>query len=260
MQKNRWQQIEEIFNRTAVLPLAERRKFVENICREDEELCREVLLLIETDGTENSFLNEPVFALGAELLENDFLNLLEQEDFADYRLKKLLGRGGMGAVFLAEDTRLSRLVALKVLPESITEKADSVSRFQREARAASGVAHQNIAHIYEFSQTDGRYFLAMEYVAGRTLRELIKERLTDEKLALDFALQIVAALQAAHKAGIVHRDIKPENTIVTEDNLVKVLDFGLAKLTDAAEEFNRSESLDTIPGMIIGTTAYMSPE
>jgi serine/threonine protein kinase/Tfp pilus assembly protein PilF len=260
MQENRWQKIEELFNRAAVLPERERQRFVEDACKEDEEICREVLLLIDSDSREDSFLNEPVFNLGAEILENDFLELLKKEDFADYRLKKLLGRGGMGAVFLAEDTRLSRLVAVKVLPASVAEKVDAVSRFQKEARAASGVAHQNIAHIYEFSQADGRYFLAMEYVRGRTLRELIKEKLIDENRAIDFALQIASALQAAHKAGIIHRDIKPENVIVTEDNLVKVLDFGLAKLTDSAKEFNNNESLDTIPGMIIGTTAYMSPE
>ncbi len=260
MRENRWQQIEEVFNRAAVLPVAERQKFIEEVCQDDTELCREVLVLIESDGQENSFLNEPVFLLGAEILENDSLALLKQEQFADYRLKKLLGRGGMGAVFLAEDTRLQRLVAVKVLPFSVAEKAEAVSRFRQEARAASAVAHQNIAHIYEFSQTDGRYFLAMEYVRGRTLRELIKENLIDERRALDFALQIASALQSAHKSGIVHRDIKPENIIVTEDNLVKVLDFGLAKLTDVSEAFNKAESLDTIPGMIIGTTAYMSPE
>ncbi len=260
MQENRWQKIEEIFNRSAVLPPAERQQSIKDLCKDDAELCREVTLLIENDGAENSFLNEPVFSLGAEILENDSFDLLKKEDFADYKLKKLLGRGGMGAVFLAEDTRLERLVAVKVLPPVVAEKTEAVSRFQREARAASGVAHQNIAHIYEFSQANGRYFLAMEYVRGRTLRELIKENLINETRAVDFALQIAAALQAAHKSGIVHRDIKPENSIVSEDNLVKVLDFGLAKLTDAAAEFNRAESLDTIPGMIVGTTAYMSPE
>ncbi|MCY7375863.1 MAG: protein kinase [Pyrinomonadaceae bacterium] len=260
MQENRWQQIEELFNRAAVLPVAERRKFIEDLCQDDEKLCCEISLLIESDSAENGFLNEPVFSLGAEILENDALDLLRKEDFADYKLKKLLGRGGMGAVFLAEDTRLGRAVAVKVLPSSIADNNESIKRFQREARAASGVAHQNIAHIYEFSQHNGRYFLAMEYVRGRTLREHIKEKLIDETRAVDFALQIAAALQAAHKSGIAHCDIKPENVIVTEDNLVKVLDFGLAKLTDASENFNRAESLDTIPGMIVGTTAYMSPE
>lgn len=260
MQEDRWQQIKEIFNRAAVLPARERQKFVESLCENDAELCREVLLLIESDSAKNSFLHEPVFALGAAILENDFLDLLKRETFADYKLKKLLGRGGMGAVFLAEDTRLARAVAVKVLPASIAERAEAVARFRQEARAASGVAHQNIAHIYEFSQTDGRYFLAMEYVRGRTLRELIKEKLLDETRAVDFAVQIAGALAAAHKSGIVHRDIKPENVIVTENNLIKVLDFGLAKLTDSAAEFNQTASLDTIPGMIVGTTAYMSPE
>jgi eukaryotic-like serine/threonine-protein kinase len=260
MLENRWQQIEEIFNRAAVLPVAERQTFVENICEEDEELCREILLLISSDNLETSFLDEPVFSLGVQLLDNDFLDLLKAENFASYKLKKLLGRGGMGAVYLAQDTRLERAVAVKVLPASLSGNKDAVSRFRQEARAASNVAHQNIAHIYEFGEANGRLFLAMEYVRGRTLRELIKENSINQTQALDFALQIARALQAAHRNGIVHRDIKPENVIVAEDGMIKVLDFGLAKLTGTSEEFNQTDSLETTPGIILGTTAYMSPE
>lgn len=263
MQKNRWQQIEEIFNRAAVLPAAEKRKFIEDVCREDADLCREVLLLIETDEAENSFLNEPVFSLGAQLLENDSLELLKDENFADYKLKKLLGRGGMGTVFLAEDTRLARPVALKILPSSLGTNAEGVLRFRQEARTASAISHPNVAHIYEFGEAGGRYFLAMEYVEGKTLRELLKENSIDVSRALEIALQIADALAATHKRGIVHRDIKPENVIVTESGLVKVLDFGLAKLNappTVSPDEKALASLETIPGMIIGTTAYMSPE
>ncbi len=261
MQENRWQKIEEIFNRAAVLPMAERRTFIEDVCREDEELCREVLLLIENDSTENGFLDESVFNLGAELLENDFPALLGEENFANYKLKKLLGRGGMGAVFLAEDTRLERAVAVKILPPGIAEETEAISRFRQEAKAASAISHPNIAHIYEFGESDGRYFLAMEYVEGKTLRELLKENSVNPSSALEITVQIADALAATHRRGIVHRDVKPENIIVTENGLVKILDFGLAKLNSPPSQNGKVlASLETMPGLIIGTTAYMSPE
>ena len=262
MQKNRWQKVEEIFNRAAVLPLAERREFIEDACGDDEELCREVLNLVEADSAEENFLDAPVFSLGAQLLEADEF-LQKDAEFASYRIKKLLGRGGMGAVYLAEDVRLERLVALKILPPSLGENTESVLRFRQEARHASAISHQNVAHIYEFGEAGERYFLAMEYVEGKTLRQLLKENAIDVSRALEIALQIADALVATHKRGIIHRDIKPENVIINESGLVKVLDFGLAKLHApqvSAENEKNLVSLETIPGMIIGTTAYMSPE
>jgi serine/threonine protein kinase/Tfp pilus assembly protein PilF len=258
MQKKRWQQIEEIFNRAAVLPAAERRKFIEDLCRADEDLCREVLALVEADDEDAGFLDEPVFSLGARLLDaRDALE--ENAEFASYRIRKLLGKGGMGAVYLARDTRLERLVALKILPPALIENAESVARFRQEARAASAISHPNVAHIYEFGEEKNRYFLAMEYVEGKTLRELLKENLIDFESAADIARQIAEALAATHKRGVIHRDIKPENVIISESGLVKVLDFGLAKL-DAPTAETSLVSLETTPGMIIGTTAYMSPE
>ncbi len=263
MQENQWQKIEEIFNRAVALPLAERQRFVEEICRDDAELCREILLLINADDAENVFFDEPVFALGAQILDADEL-LPEDSEFASYRIKKLLGRGGMGAVYLAEDARLGRPVALKILPSTLGVNTESVMRFRQEARAASAISHQNVAHIYEFGDADEKYFLAMEYVEGKTLRELLKENSIDISHALEISKQIADALAATHKRGIVHRDIKPENVMLTESSLVKVLDFGLAKLNAppqiSANDEKTLASLETIPGMIIGTTAYMSPE
>lgn len=260
MQEFRWHKIEDIFNRAVGLPAAERKSFVESECGSDKVLCSEIISLVEGDSRENDFLNEPVFALGAEILENDWFELLKNGDFSFYRLKKLLGRGGTGAVFLAEDTRLGRDTALKIFPALYSTNSEVIKRFENEARTASSVAHKNIAHIYEFGSHEKRYFLAMEYVPGANLRKLIKENLIDQPKALDIVCQIADALCAAHRKKIIHRDVKPENVIVQEDGLVKVLDFGLAKL-NAASEFDEMENSPELKKpLIMGTISYMSPE
>ncbi|MGI8787129.1 MAG: serine/threonine-protein kinase [Pyrinomonadaceae bacterium] len=141
-----------------------------------------------------------------------------------------MGRGGMGAVYLAEDNRLKLLVALKILPASLGANAEGVRRFRQEARAASAISHPNVAHIYEFGEEAKRYFLAMEYVEGKTLRELLREKSIDRSRALKIAIQIADALAATHKCGIVHRDIKPENILVTENDLVKTQSFRIFKI------------------------------
>ena len=211
-----------------------------------------------------NFLDEHVFSLGAQFFEADEF-LLKQSKFANYRIKKLLGRGGMGAVYLAEDVRLERAVALKILPPSLSANAEYVRRFQQEARTASAISHPNVAHIYEFGEDNERHFLAMEYVEGKTLRELLKEKTLDVSGTLDIVLQITEALIATHRRGIIHRDIKPENVIVTESGLVKVLDFGVSKLLDF-QTSNRTEIspktslVHTTPGMVMGTIGYISPE
>jgi len=263
MQTTRWQKIEQIFNEAVGLSPETREQFVAEKCGGDDDLCREILALLIEDSQNSAFLNEPLFSDGLRLLDNDLSGLLEADEFARYKLLKLLGRGGMGAVFLARDGVLDREVALKILPPRFAENGQSVERFRQEARAASAISHPNVAHIYEFGASSDRYFLAMEYVEGKTLRELLKENSIDKMQALDIALQIAEALAATHKRGVIHRDIKPENVIVTESGLIKILDFGLAKLNpgpDVPEAEKRIASLETTPGMIIGTTAYMSPE
>ena len=259
MKQTHWQTIEQIFNEAVALPPDERASFVAEKSGDDEELRREILALLAEDAENTDFLNEPIFSDGLRLLENDFSELLKAGKFARYKLLKLLGRGGMGAVFLAQDTTLERNIALKVLPPKFAENEQSILRFRQEARTASAISHPNVAHIYEFGEEGERYFLAMEYVKGKTLRELLKEKSIDVSHALEIASQIADALVATHKRGIVHRDIKPENIIVTESGLVKVLDFGVAKLNTPTDETSLA-SLETTPGMIIGTTAYMSPE
>ena len=186
-----------------------------------------------------------------------------------YQVLALIGAGGMGEVYLAEDTRLGRKVALKLLPAKFTSDPARVHRFEREARAASALNHPNILTIHEIGQAStelrGIHFIATEFIEGETLRERLARGELDLTVALDVAAQIAAALAAAHEAGIVHRDIKPENVMLRRDGYVKVLDFGLAKLIgpQPAEVDSGAPTdirLKTEPGMIMGTVAYMSPE
>ncbi len=187
-----------------------------------------------------------------------------------YRVLSKIAEGGMGEVYLAEDPRLRRKVALKVLHASIAADKDRLARFEREAHSASALNHPNIVTIHEFGTHGAIHFLASEFVHGETLRDRMNRRQLSLPEALDVTIQIVSALQAAHAAGITHRDIKPENVMIREDGYVKVLDFGLAKLSDppvaveraslASQEADTRAHLQTHPGMIMGTAAYMSPE
>ncbi len=184
---------------------------------------------------------------------------------AHYRILSLLGVGGMGEVYLAEDTQLGRRVALKVLTAELRDKKEQLQRLEQEARAASALNHPNILTIYEIGESNDVRFIAAEYVSGETLRECLgRERFTVSE-TLDITMQIVAALETAHQAGIVHRDVKPENVILRKDGLVKLLDFGIAKLAerpmeDLETEAPTREFVKTSPGTVMGTMSYMSPE
>lgn len=182
-----------------------------------------------------------------------------------YEIISPLGRGGMGEVYLAQDTRLKRKVALKLLPAQFTRDEDRVRRFEQEAQAASALNHPNIITIHEIGQVDSSHFIATEFIAGQTLRQIPTQEKLGLRSALDVAIQVASALAAAHAAGIVHRDIKPENVMVRPDGLVKVLDFGLAKLTEKQSpttdnEVPTSAGTETDPGTVMGTAQYMSPE
>jgi eukaryotic-like serine/threonine-protein kinase len=180
-----------------------------------------------------------------------------------YQILSLIGAGGMGEVYIAQDTRLGRKVALKLLPAEFTEDPERARRFEREARAASALNHPNIITIYDIEQVDGLHFIVTEYVEGQTLRNLMPATRVSMAEALEIAVQVAGALAAAHRAGIVHRDIKPENIMLREDGVVKVVDFGLAKLAEQQTPALDSEAptiFTTDPGTIMGSVSYMSPE
>ena len=182
-----------------------------------------------------------------------------------YEIRSQLGTGGMGEVYLAQDTTLDRKVALKILPPNLAEDTDRMSRFVREAKSASALNHPNIITIHEIGEIDGLHFITTEYIEGETLKTRLKMETLTLKSALEIALQVVSALEAAHRAGIVHRDIKPDNIMVRDDGIVKILDFGLLKLiaSDRSEVDKEGETkmqVKTQVGMIMGTVAYMSPE
>jgi len=183
-----------------------------------------------------------------------------------YEIRSKIGAGGMGEVYLAHDTNLNRKIALKILPADLAADTLRMNRFVQEAKAASALNHPYIITIYEIDQTESFQFIAMEFVVGHTLREHVKTTPLKLNEIVDVGVQIASALAAAHDAGIVHRDIKPDNIMLRRDGIVKVLDFGLAKLTerpsalDVDSEAPTSVQLKTDPGSLIGTAVYMSPE
>lgn len=254
-----------MFEAALAQPIAARSQFIEQACAGNPVLRREVNSLLRSYEKAGSFMEAPAVAAAAESLLGQQDKLTSQQRLGHYEIVSLIGEGGMGEVYLAKDTILGRRVALKLLPPYIGNDPDRLRRFKQEARAASSLSHPNVCVIHEISETDdGRPFIAMEYVEGVTLRQRIKE--TGMKLgdALDIAIQIADALRGAHDAGVVHRDIKPENIMIRRDGYVKVLDFGLAKLTErrnSREGVTMSTLLvNSSPGTVMGTAGYMSPE
>jgi serine/threonine protein kinase len=263
MTPDRWQKVKEIFQAALDRPARERSVFLADACREDEALHREVESLLASHEKEGSFIDSPAHEAAAESILDEKTELKPGQVVGAYEILSFITRGGMGEVYLARDTRLGRNVALKFLPSSFTKDHERLGRFEQEARAISALNHPNILTIHEVGEVDGRHFLATEYVDGQTLRQRLADRNLNVKEGLDIAIQIASAMAAAHVKGIVHRDIKPDNIILRRDGLVKVLDFGLAKLTEPKEgglEDPTRALVQTMTGTVMGTVGYMSPE
>jgi Tol biopolymer transport system component len=262
MTPDRYQQIASIYHQAAELKPDQRAPFLDRVCADDVELRKEVESLIASDEQAGDFLDRPAMEVAAELAASDKAPSIAGRTIGHYQVLSLLGAGGMGEVWLARDTQLERNVALKLLPEQFTRSPAHVRRFAQEAKAASALNHPNIITIHEIGEAEGMHYIVAEFVEGQTLRQMLTRPLPLPDV-LDIAVQIADALVAAHKAGIVHRDLKPENVMVRPDGLVKVLDFGLAKLTDQREvdsEAPTAIQVKTDPGTVMGTVSYMSPE
>jgi eukaryotic-like serine/threonine-protein kinase len=261
MTPERWQQIKHIFHSALEYEPAQRASFLSRACDADTALRQEVESLLSAHEQDGSFIDSPAYKASM-----DSAALKPGQLLGSYEITAFIGHGGMGEVYLAQDKRLRRKVALKLLPALFTEDESGVQRFEQEARAASALNHPNIIVIYEICEAESRLMMVTEFIDGETLRErLITHGAVDIDVVLTISIQIADALAAAHKAGIIHRDIKPENIMIRPDGYVKVLDFGLAKLSESESEsasFGEASTraLRTGSGVVIGTVGYMSPE
>ena len=261
MSGDHWQRVEDLFHRAADLPPADRASFLDRECAGNENLRRDVESLLAHDSETGKVIGAAV-GRAVEQLPDDEANG-EQflgKHIGGYVITEFIGKGGMGMVFKAVDTRLQRSVAIKALPPDRFAETDRKRRFLQEAKSASALNHPNIVTIHGIVEEQGMDFIVMEYVSGKTLDQVSPRKALPLRQVLKYSLEIADALSAAHAAGIVHRDIKPSNIMVTPQDRVKVLDFGLAKLAEPGLPEGRPNSLQTEPGRVIGTAAYMSPE
>src|SRR5882724_184915 len=265
MKAERWQKVNDLFQSATARAPEERAAFLEEARHGDEGLCREVESLLASYERAENFIESPAFEVAPELLTNDRAGTMVGELIGHYRIESLIGVGGMGEVYLAWDERLGRKVALKLLPERLTADETQLSRFKTEARAASALNHPNILTVYEIGAEGNRQFIATEFIEGMTLRASLACGRMNLHAAVEIVVQVASALAAAHETGVVHRDIKPENIMLRPDGYAKVLDFGIAKLTEQRPPSDRYEVgttalLQTRPGLVLGTAHYMSPE
>ena len=263
MKAEDWQQVDKLFQAAVELEPARRAAFLDSACAGDPALQSEVESLLTADSLEWDFIEKPALESAAVLLDDEQPQLMPGQTLGHYEIQQLIGKGGMGEVYLVRDQILNRNVALKLLPFEFTQDKGRLQRFRREAETVSALNHPNIITIHELGSDDGQRFIVTELIEGETLRQNISRGPLPLGKAFEIAIQTASALAAAHRAAIVHRDIKPENIMLRPDGYVKVLDFGLAKLAERSESDLRptfTERTDLSSGLLMGTLRYMSPE
>jgi predicted ATPase len=266
MRPELWRRVEELCQKALDFDASRRAQFLQSACGNDDELRREVEILLAHEKKAEQFMESPALNVAGKILANqtprERWKSLIGSTVSHYRVIEKLGGGGMGVVYKAEDIDLGRFVALKFLPDDVAHDPQALSRFQREAKAASALNHPNIVTIYELGHLNGTHYIAMELICGETLRALLSSGPLPYRKAIGIATEIADALAKAHETGLVHRDLKPENLMVAQDGNAKILDFGLAKLRDHPVDAERSTQADllTDPGTVMGTVGYMSPE
>ena len=266
---DRFARLDELFSQALTLDPESRTAFLKRECGDDISLRREVERLLSSSKRAEDFLEGSAFPHLQERLGEEESNRLDSagalagQTLGNHQLISLIGIGGMGAVYKSRNLTLGRLEAIKILFPGLDPIHQPSRAFKREGKAAAALNHPGIAQVYESGEEDGLHYIAMEYVEGRTLRSIVQESPLRTGEAVEIAAQILESIKAAHKAGIIHRDIKSANIVVRADGVVKILDFGLAKIQDlgASESFlDLSEVSLTAPGTMVGTAAYMSPE
>ncbi|HKY27073.1 MAG TPA: protein kinase, partial [Pyrinomonadaceae bacterium] len=265
MADENWQKIRQVFDLALRQKPEDRDDYINEVCRDDHHLLAEVKSLLFSFDNSDDFLEQPAVAAVVDMIQPQ-PRLQTGARLGHYEVVREINSGGMGEVYLAKDQKLDRLVAIKILNERFADDRSNLPRFIREAKAASALNHPNILVIHEIGEADATHYIVSEFIEGRTLRETMLTRSLALSEVIDIAIQVANALVAAHHANLVHRDIKPENIMIRPDGVVKILDFGLAKLIDAKGQFipGRGESTVTqnysVKGLILGTVNYMSPE
>ena len=262
---DRWPRIKEIFHSALDHAPAERSVFLNQVCGNDAALREEVETLLIADAETENFLTQPAYEFAAGMLADEPSEFAPGQEVGQYQIECFLSSGGMGQIYEAHDTKLGRKIALKFISPEYAKDPHRVQRFEQEARAASALNHPNVCVIHDIGVTDnGRHFIAMEFIVGPTLRDELVRRTFTTLEAVEITIQVGDALASAHAKGIVHRDIKPENIMLRPDGYVKVVDFGLAKLTELLSERRHigepETKINTESHMIMGTVRYMSPE
>src|SRR2546429_351760 len=277
MTPQEYDRLTELFHAALAIAPDERAAFLDQVSEGDVELRRELesLLAVHEQGAHTQKPPDDI-AAGLYLAEPDssaaeVAALAPNTRIDHYEIRSLLGKGGMGEVYLAEDMRLHRKVALKILPGAVASNQDRMRRFEQEATAAAALNHPHIAHIYEIGQSEGTHFIAIEHIDGDTLRDKIHRDKAPLQKLLKYLTQVAEGLTKAHAAGIVHRDLKPDNIMITRDDYAKILDFGLAKLIEPQKPLGSGSAASSevgtaimaqhsLAGMVMGTAGYMSPE